>query len=301
MSRIADARKGLLLTPSAADIRGCLAPGAPLADRRGRPCREQRRRPQGRKPVGPVRVSARLTGSRKPLAKESSSMRPNRALSVFAALAVAVFAATSAFACGNDSANKVSGTFDKAGHFVLTGAWNQDGTPIANTTGLVLASYTVNKNIIMPASTLTGKQVCLFGNLDVANKTMNVDSYVECGAGACPAAGAGCSAAKGASAAAAGAGHCPAMAGNAAASAGGGSCTAGAAKTASAGEGCCAAKGASAAAAVSTAKTPVAAAPAGAGSSCCMAKGAAASAAGATCHGDATSTKAAKSDGKTAV
>ncbi|MFN8178801.1 MAG: heavy metal-associated domain-containing protein [bacterium] len=248
-------------------------------------------------------------------------MRRNRMLMLLAVVASMALTAASALAC-DGSSTKVSGTFDKTGHFVLSGAWGPDGAPIANAKGIVLASFTTVDNLVVPAASLAGKQVCLFGNLDVTGKTMQVAGYQECPAGCKPGqcdmkgasaaaasagAGAGCCAAKGASASAAGAGKCPAMASAASAGAG-------------AGAGCCASKGASASSASAghcpamtstmsaggASHCPAMAGAAGAAGHCtapqasaasagapgCCSKGAAASAASApTCHGDAASAK----------
>lgn len=229
-------------------------------------------------------------------------MRPNRTLSLIAALAALAVAATSALACG-DSATKVSGTFDKDGHFVLAGAWAKDGTAIANTHGMVLESFTTEKNLAISASSLAGKQVCLFGDLDVEHKTMQVSGFKECGAGACGAgvgaqasaasAGAGCCAAKGAAAASANGASCAAKGATAAVNPGM------AAQASNSPAGCCASKSAAkgvSASAASTGKTPAAAASSGP----CM-KGANAAASSPMCHGDAAATKAAKAESKDAT
>jgi len=178
-----------------------------------------------------------------------------RTLSLLAGLAALVVATGSALAC-EGAAHKVSGTFDAAGRFVLSGAWGEDGTPVANAKGMVLESFTTAENLVIPASTMAGKQVCLFGSLDATHRTMSVAGYRECPAGACDAksasaCGASGAAAKSASAAAAGAGSCAAKgasaktAGAGCVAAEGASVRTADAKTAGA-DGCCAAKAAAA-------------------------------------------------------
>ena len=171
-------------------------------------------------------------------------MRKVRTISLLAGLAALVLASSSALACPGTQ-TRVSGSFDATGHFVLSGAWNKDGAAIENSAGMTLASFTTAENLVIPASTLAGKNVCLWGDLDVAHKTMSVAGYQECPAGACDPAS--CMS-KGASAAAAGAGTCPAQ-GASASAAGAGSCAAKGTSASAAGAGQCAAKGASASAA----------------------------------------------------
>ncbi len=182
-------------------------------------------------------------------------MRSNRTLPLLAGLAALVAAAAVALACsGSDT--KVSGSFDSTGRFVLTGAWGKDGQPIANAKGMVLESFTTEDNLVIPASNLAGKAVCLWGDFDAAKHTMHVAGYKECAAGSCETkgamaqtagGGASCCAAKGAKAQGATAMAATAGAGSScaaktdAATAGGQHCASKAvAQTAGAGAGCCA-------------------------------------------------------------
>lgn len=164
-------------------------------------------------------------------------MRSIRTIPLLAGV-LALALGSTAFACSGDQ-TKVSGTFDASGRFVLDGAWDAKGAAIANTKGMVLDSFTTADNLVLSASTMTGKAVCLFGDLDAANKTMNVSGFKECGASCDPAA----CASKGASAAAAGGSACGAKAATMQA-AGGAHCASKSADAAAASAGQCASKGA---------------------------------------------------------
>ena len=174
-------------------------------------------------------------------------MRKVHTISLWAGLAALVLASSSALACQGQQ-TRVSGSFDATGHFVLTGAWDKDGAAIESAKGMTLASFTTAEDFAVPASSLAGKTVCLWGDLDVAHKTMDVAGYKECVAGSCDPAS--CST-KGASASAAGAGHCAAK-GASASAAGAGQCAAkGASASAASAGGCCASKGTASAASAS--------------------------------------------------
>jgi copper chaperone CopZ len=189
-------------------------------------------------------------------------MRPIRPLPLLAGLVALVAAAAVALACsGSDT--KVTGSFDSAGRFVLTGAWGKDGAPIANAKGMVLESFTTADNLVISASNLSGKQVCLWGEFDPAKQSMHVAGFKECPAGACEG--------KGAMAQSAG---------------GGASCCASKASAATAGAGSsCAAKTDAATAAGSHCASKVDAAAAGSGSSCAAKDAAKAASAGSSCTG----------------
>lgn len=209
-------------------------------------------------------------------------MRLVRTLPLLAGV-LALALGSTALACSGDQ-TKVSGTFDASGRFVLDGAWDAKGAAIANTKGMVLESFSTAENLVLPASTLAGKAVCLFGDLDAANKTMNVSGFKECGASCDPAA----CASKGASAAAAGSAACGAK--TAMQAAGGAHCATKGADAATASADHCAAKGASAktASAGSAGCCPsgAAAKTASAGGASCESKGASAATASAKTAGD---------------
>lgn len=230
-------------------------------------------------------------------------MRSVRTISLLAGV-LALALGSTALACSGDQ-TKVSGTFDASGRFVLNGAWDAKGAAIANTKGMVLQSFTTADNLVLPASTLAGKAVCLFGELDAANKTMNVSGFKECGASCDPAAcaskgvsaaaagGAGCGAAAAmANMQAAGGAHCASKSADAAAASAGQCASKGAAaKTASAGSaGCCPSGAAAKSASAKTASADgcgAAAKTASAGASCASKSADAAAASAKTAEGKA--------------